>query len=49
MSDSDISINRQLDVICDELDNQWSADERSDIKSFLDQIALDHRDQPINT
>jgi hypothetical protein len=45
MSDSDFSMKRQLDVICDEFENQWSADKRSDIKPILKRVDEEHRDQ----
>ena len=44
MSNSeDISTRRQIDEICNEFEQQWSADERSDFGSFLTRIDESHR------
>ena len=44
MSDFDLTIKRQLEAICDEFENRWAADKRSDFLSFLDRTKRVHRD-----
>ena len=45
MSDSDFSIQRQLDAICDEFEENWSAGQALDIESRLGRVEEKHRDR----
>ena len=45
MADSDISVKLQLDLLCNEFEEQWSCDTQSNIASFLDRVSDTFRDQ----
>ena len=45
MPDSDVSIRKQLDAICDEFEENWSTDNRSTFEPFLKRVSESHRDQ----
>ena len=45
MSDSEFSTKRQLDSICNEFEEGWSVNKKSDLATFLDRIDELHREQ----
>ena len=45
MSDSELGIKRQIDSICDEFEARWPTDGRNAIRSLIDRVAPEHRQQ----
>ena len=45
MSQSEISIKKQLDAICDLFEENWSKDERPQFDTYLTRVGESHRDQ----
>ena len=42
---SQLQLQQQLDAICGEFENHWSADRESDIPKMLSRVETEHRDQ----
>ena len=45
MTDSEISIRKKIDAICDTFENEWSNDNPANIQSYLDRIGAQYRDR----
>ena len=45
MAESEITIKKQLDAICDLFEENWSKDERPQFDSYLNRVDESHRDQ----